>query len=183
VVDHSLRTATVYATQMLKQQTHAAVDSKALKLDLRPTGRTHLLQQWSCVEHDLRLVLPAEIGGEKLTFEMEGTLWLVRQAREHKEISSVLQLMQDPDFFMSIPPLAKAAPIQAQGISEAIRRLAPLGLMCSVDVDLKYEGQGRVAQLSKKLASRISMTFDDYSTEPIPAGAFDPPPGYRVVRP
>jgi hypothetical protein len=182
IIDHSLRQATVYVTSSLRQETDASVDSKAIKLEVKPTGRTHVLQKWPCVEHTLSLTMPAEIGGEKLSFEMEGTLWLARNTPEQKEIAAVLKLMQDPDFFLGIPTLAKSSPVQARGISEAIRRIAPMGLLCSVDVSLKYEGTGRIAQLSKKMASRISLTFDDYSTEPIPKDTFQVPAGYRVVK-
>jgi hypothetical protein len=183
VLDHSLRTATVYSTATLNQQTEASVDSKALKLNLKPTGRTHTLGKWTCVEHSLELSMPAQIADEKLSFEMDGTLWLARDVPEQKETAAVLRLMQAPDFFLGIPTLAKASPVQARGISEAIRRIAPMGLLCSVEVNLKYEGTGRVAQLSRKLASRIGLTYDDYSTDPIPKDAFLTPPGYRVVRP
>jgi len=183
VVDHSLRQATVYATSSLKQQTDASVDSKAIKMELKPTGRTHTLQSWPCVEHNLSLAMPAEIGGEKLSFEMEGTIWLAKDTPEQKETAAVLKLMREPDFFMGIPALAKTSPVQARGISEAIRRIAPLGLLCSVDVSLKYEGTGRIAQLSRKMASRISLTYDDYTSEPIPKGTFDIPAGYRQVKP
>lgn len=182
VLDHSLRQATVYSTASLKEQTDASVDSKAIKMDLKATGRTHTLQKWPCAEHRLSLAMPAEIGGEKLSFQMEGTIWLARNTPEQKETATVLKLMQEPDFFMGIPALAKASPVQARGISEAIRRLAPLGLLCSVDVALRYEGTGRVATLSKKMASRISLTYDDYGTEPIAKGAFDVPAGYKVVK-
>lgn len=182
VIDHSLRQATVYTTASLRQQTDASVDSKAIKLEVKPTGRIHTLQKWPCVEHTLSLAMPAEIGGEKLSFEMEGTLWLARNTPEQKQTATVLKLMQDPDFFMGIPTLAKTSPVQTRGISEAIRRIAPMGLLCSVDVALKYEGTGRIAQLSRKMASRISLTYDDYSSETIPEDAFAVPAGYRVVK-
>jgi hypothetical protein len=182
IIDHSLRQATVYATSSLREQTDASVDSKAIKLEVKPTGRTHNLQKWPCAENTLSLTMPAEIGGEKLNFEMEGTLWLARNTAEQKETATVLKLMQDPDFFMGIPALAKTSPVQARGISEAIRRIAPMGLLCSVDVSLRYEGTGRVAQLSRKMASRISLTYDDYSTDTIPKDTFEVPTGYRIVK-
>jgi hypothetical protein len=158
------------------------VDSKAIKLEVKPTGRIHTLQKWPCTEHTLSLGMPAEIGGEKLSFEMEGTIWLARNTAEQRETAAILKLMQDPDFFMGIPTLAKTSPVQARGISEAIRRVAPMGLLCSVDVSLKYEGSGRIAALSRKMASRISLTYDDYSTENIPKGTFDIPAGYQSIR-
>ena len=182
IVDHSLRQATVYGMTSLKQQTDASVDSKAVKVEVRPTGRTHTLQKWPCTEHTLSMGMPAEIGGEKLNFEMQGTIWLARNTTEQSETAAILKLMQDPDFFMGVPALAKSSPVQARGISEAIRRVAPMGLLCSVDVALKYEGTGRIAALSSKLASRISLTFDDYRTENIPKGIFEIPAGYHTVR-
>lgn len=183
IVDHSLRQATVYSTSSIKAQTEGSVDSKSIKLEVTPTGRTHILQKWPCTEHTLSLTMPAEIGGEKLSFEMAGTLWVARNTAEQRETASVLKLMQEPDFFLGIPTLAKTSPVQARGISEAIRRVAPMGLLCSVDVALKYEGTGRVATLSKKMASRISLTYDDYSTDVIPKGTFEVPTGYRIIRP
>lgn len=183
ILDHSLRQATVYSTSSLREQTDASVDSRAIRLETRPTGRIHVLQKWPCAEQALKLAMPAEIGGEKLSFEMEGTIWLARNTAEQRETAAVLRLMQEPDFFLGIPALTRASPVQARGLSEAFRRLAPMGLLCSVDVALKYEGTGRVATLSKKLASRISLTFDDYDDAPIPKGTFDIPAGYRIERP
>ena len=91
VLDHSLRQATVYSTGDLKQETDAAVDSKAIKLEVKPTGRTHMLQKWDCAENTIRLSMPAEIGGEKLDFEMAGTIWLARNTKELLEFADVFR--------------------------------------------------------------------------------------------
>jgi hypothetical protein len=182
VIDHSMRTATVFANTSIKQQVNATVDEKAIKIAVKPTGRVHKLQDWPCAEHNLTLTMPAEIGGEKLTFDMQGTVWLARDTPQQKEVAPILKLMTDPEFFMGVPALTKSSPVQAEGISEAIRHVAPMGLLCSVNMNLKYEGTGRVASLSKKMASRLSLTFLDYSTAPIPKGTFDIPAGYRVVK-
>lgn len=182
VLDHSQHLATVYDMTVLKQQLHVAVDEKAIKLDLQPTGRRHMLKRWPCIEHRLDFAMPAEVGEEKLSFEMAGTVWLAKNTPEQKETAAVLKLMQAPDFFMGVPGLNRSSQIQAQGLSVAVRRIAPLGLLCSVDVDMKYEGSGRVAALSKKMTSRVSLTFDDYDTTPIAKGTFEIPQGYRVVR-
>lgn len=182
VIDHSQRLATVFASQQLRQQADASLDTREMRLEVRATGRTQALQRWTCVEHELRFAVPAEIAGEQLSFEMHGTIWLARQVPEQRAIARVLRHMQEPDFFLALPPMARAAPVQAQGLSEAVRRLAPMGLLCAVDVSLNYQGQGRVAQLSRKMASRISLSYHDYSTAPIPPEVFEPPAGYQVVR-
>lgn len=182
VVDHSLRQATVYTMSSLNQDADARFSSKDLKLDLDPTGRKHQLQGWNCVEHKLRSSMPAEVGGEKVSFAMDGTLWLAKNAPEQRETSAFVKAAQEPDFFMGIPALAKNSPGQAKGMSEVVRRLAPLGLLCAVDVNIRYEGTGRMAELSRKLASRIAVTYDKYSTDALKRDVFDVPKGYRVIK-
>jgi hypothetical protein len=67
-------------------------------------------------------------------------------------------------------------------MSEIVRRMAPMGLLCAVDVKTKYEGTGRMAALSNKLDSRISLTYQQYGSAPLKADVFDIPSGYKVVR-
>jgi hypothetical protein len=182
VIDHSQRLAQIYAMSALNQQTDAKIASKDLKLDLKPTGRSHMLQKWKCAEHTLAAAMPAEIGGEKASFTLVGTVWLARDTAEQKEVAAFITAAQQPDFFMGIPALAKSSPGQARGMSEIVRRMAPMGLLCSVDVKTKYEGTGRMAALSNKLDSSISLTYQQYGSAPLKPEVFDIPKGYRVER-
>ena len=182
VIDHSLRAAQVFTMASLNQQTDAKVSSKELKLDLKPTGRKHQLQKWNCAEHEIAAAMPAEVGGEKVSFTLTGTVWLARDTAEQKEVAAFITAAQNPDFFMGIPALAKSSPTQARGMSEIVRRMAPMGLLCAVDVKTNYEGSGRMAALSNKLNSRISLTYQQYGRAPLKADVFDIPKGYRVER-
>lgn len=182
VIDHSQRLATVYMMAALNQQTDAKISSKDLKLDLTPTGRKHNLQKWNCAEHQIAAAMPAEVGGEKVSFTLNGTVWLARDTAEQKEVAAFIDAAQSPDFFMGIPALAKSSPAQARGMSEIVRRMAPMGLLCAVDVKTKYEGTGRMAALSNKLDSRISLTYQQYGSAPLKADVFDIPKGYRAER-
>ncbi len=182
IVDHSLRQATLFTMASLNKDPDARFSSKDLKLELTPTGRRHQLQAWNCAEHKLHVAMPAEVAGEKVSFEMEGTIWLARNAAEQAETNAFVRAAQDPDFFMGIPALASKSPGQARGLSEVVRRLAPLGLLCAVDVNTRYEGSGRMAELSRKMASRIAVTYEHYMTDPLKDDIFAIPRGYRVVR-
>lgn len=182
VIDHSQRLAQIYAMAALNQQTDAKISSKDLKLDLTPTGRKHALQKWSCTEYEIAAAMPAEVGGEKVSFTLTGQVWLARDTPEQKETAAFVNAAQTPDFFMGIPALAKTSPAQARGMSEIVRRMAPMGLLCAVDVKTQYEGSGRMAALSNKLDSRISLTYEQYGSAPLKADVFDIPNGYRVVR-
>jgi len=182
VIDHSQRLAQIYAMASLNQQTDAKISSQDLKLDLKPTGRKHALQKWNCAEYEIVAAMPAEVGGEKVSFTLTGNVWLARDTEEQKETAAFVNAAQTPDFFMGIPALAKSSPAQARGMSEIVRRMAPMGLLCAVDVKTKYEGTGRMAALSNKLDSSISLTYQQYGSAPLKADVFDIPTGYRVER-
>ncbi len=183
VIDHSQRQASVYTMASLKQDANARFSSKDLKLELTPTGRKHQLQGWNCAESRIHVAMPAELAGERVSFEMDGTIWLARNTPEQAETAVFVKAAQEPDFFMGIPILAKQSPGQAKGMSEVVKRLAPLGLLCAVDVETRYEGSGRMAELSRKMASRIAVTYEKYSTDPLKDEIFEIPRGYQVVRP
>ncbi|OYY93422.1 MAG: hypothetical protein B7Y41_11695 [Hydrogenophilales bacterium 28-61-23] len=182
VVDHSQRLAQVYTMSALNTQADTKLASKDLKLNLTPTGRRHMLQKWTCAEYDLVAAMPAEVGGEKVSFTLAGTVWLARDVPEQRETAAIVSAAQTPDFFMGIPALAKSSPAQARGMSEIVRRMAPMGLLCAAEVKTKYEGSGRMATLSNKLDSRISLSYEQYGSTPLNADAFDIPNGYRVTR-
>lgn len=182
IIDHSQRQATLFTMSSLNQDPNARFASKDLKLDLDPTGRKHQLQGWNCAEHKLHAAMPAEVAGEKVSFEMDGTIWLAKNAPEQGETNAFVKAAQEPDFFMGIPALAKKSPGQAKGLSEVVRRLAPMGLLCAVDVNTRYEGTGRMAELSRKMASRIAVTYEKYSTDVLKDDVFDIPKGYRVIK-
>lgn len=182
VIDHSQRLAQVYAMAALNPHSDAKIVSKDLTLDMKPTGRKYALQKWNCIEHDIAAAMPAEVGGEKVSFTLTGQIWLARDTAEQKETAAFINAAKTPDFFMGIPALAKSSPSQARGMSEIVRRLAPMGLLCAVDVKTQYEGSGRMAALSNKLDSRISLTYEQYGSAPLKAEVFNIPHGYRVVR-
>lgn len=182
IIDHSLRQAQVYTMSVLNKEADARVASKDVKLELVATGRKQALQDWNCIEHRLNFTMPAEVGGEKLAFELDGHIWLARGTPQQKETTHFVKAAADPNFFLGIPALAKSSPAQARGISEAIRRISPMGLVCAIDVDTRYQGSGRLAELSRKLSSRVSVTYERYSVDDIPADVFDVPKGYRVIK-
>jgi hypothetical protein len=160
IVDHSLRQASVYAMSALNQDADARFSSKDLKLDLTPTGRRHQLQNWNCAEHNLGMS-PC-----RRKWRREGELrdgpapsgW--RRTPPNKGNRRVRQGRPGTGFLHGHSRLAKKSPGQAKGMSEVVRRLAPLGLLCAVDVETRYEGTGRMAELSRKMASRIAVTYE-----------------------
>jgi len=183
VIDHSQRQARVYAMADLREQGGARASASDLQLKITPTGRRQALQDWNCAEHTLEVAMPAQLGEERVSFEITGQVWLARNTPEQKEIAAFIKAAENPNFFMAIPALARSSPEQARGISEVVRRLAPLGLLCAANLETRYQGTGRLAELSRKMNSRISVQYEQYSTQALNDELFRIPQGYRVIRP
>jgi hypothetical protein len=180
VIDHGLRQAEVHQIEDGKSASSKAA-KVGYKLDLDKTGRQHAVKHWQCVEYTLQASMPAEIGGEKATFQLAGSVWLAKDTPEQKEMETFRAAASTPEFLVGLPAVAKITEDQALGVGETIRRLANMGTLCAFDVQTRYDGGGRMATLSQKVPTRLSLTYDNFRTDSLDANAFSIPAGYQTV--
>lgn len=153
--------------------------NNVLSLDLKATGRKHDLQGWNCEEYSLDASLPGEMGQEKVTLVLDGEVWLERRPSERKELAPFVKAVATEDFFVGSALPGQAANAQAQGINEAMRQVLGKGMLCAADIRLKYEGNGPMADLGRRMATKASIVYETVSEEPVKDEMFDPPAGYR----
>lgn len=182
VLDPLFRRADVYDLGAIRTNTEVSAPVNKLKLEIERTGRTQALHDWSCSEYNLTASMPAVIGTEEIIFHLKGQVWIAEHAPEEAELKDLIKLAKRPDFFLTIPQIASVMPAQARSMSELVRKLAPKGLPCAGQVDVSYEGNGPLANLARKMPTRLGFEFQSYSTKPIPADAFTIPPGYQTVQ-
>lgn len=177
VVDHFLRQIEVHA--LASGKTGSGND---LRLDLKPTGRRHLLQDWNCEEHTLSASLPAEMGREKVTVVLDGTVWLERRAGERKEVAPFVKAVAAEDFFVGAAVPGQPANAQAQGVNEVMRRVFARGMLCAADIQLQYEGSGPMADLGRRMATKAGIVYESVSDQALADDLFELPADYRIVR-
>jgi hypothetical protein len=182
VMDHALRQATLYAMPGKVSTPEAKAVRKDLKLDLDKTERKHQLQDWVCEEHKLDAALPTQIGQDKAVFKLLGTVWLAAGTPEQKEMNALRKAAEAPDFLPGVPLQAKISEDQALVVAEVIKRLSGKGMLCAMEVQTQYEGTGRMVELARKVATRFSLTYDSYTTDKLPAAAFQIPDGYKQLK-
>ncbi|MDP2432947.1 MAG: hypothetical protein Q8O33_13055 [Pseudomonadota bacterium] len=181
-LDHSQRQLRVYAMNALANTPEAKVSHQELKLGLDATGQKHTLGTWNCAEHKLDASMPAELGPEKVLLRLDGKVWLARNTREQKDLQAFFKAMDTPDFLIGIPGLQKSSPAHIRALGEVLRRLFSQGMVCAIDVELKYEGGGRMAELARRMGSRLNLVYESVTTDPVPDEFFKVPPGYQQVR-
>lgn len=182
IIDPLFRRAEVYDLSALKANVEVSAPIDRLKLDIERTGRQHPLRDWTCSEYNLTVSMPAVMGNEEIVFNLKGQVWLAEDARERAAVKDLIKIVQRPDFFLAVPQIARTMPAQARAVSELIRKLAPKGLPCAGQFDISYEGNGPLANLARKLPTRLALEFQNYSTNPIPPEAFAIPAGYQKVQ-
>lgn len=182
IIDPLFRRAEVYDLNAIKANTEVSAPVDRLKLNIERTGRQHPLRDWTCSEYNLTVSMPAVMGNEETVFNLKGQVWLAERARERAAVKDLIKIAKRPDFFLAIPQIARTMPAQARAVSELIRKLAPMGLPCAGQFDISYEGSGPLANLARKLPTRLGLEFQNYSTNPIPPEAFAIPAGYQIVQ-
>ncbi len=184
VIDHLMRQATRQAMAPPPPPSGPARgrarQDDGIQLDLKASGERRPLQGWQCAEQHLTARVPATLGQESATVVLEGTLWLAAKTREQAEFDRFLRALGNEDFFMGAPNLAGA---QTLAINETLRRVLPRGVLCAADIEVRYEGGGRLAELGSRMATRVSLAWDRFSSEAVDASLFAIPAGYRVIGP
>lgn len=182
IIDHMTRVAEVHDMSAVQAATEVSAPLKNLKMTLEKTGNSKPLKHWKCEEHSLTASMPARLGNEETVFHLKGQLWVAGKVKELTEIRELIKIAKKPDFFLGIPAVAKVSPAQSAALSEVIRRLAPKGLLCAGEIETNYEGNGPMANLARRIPARLSITFQDFSREPIEQDVFSIPAGYQLVR-
>lgn len=179
VIDHQLRQAEV---RTLEADGKKGAD-KAVKLELTPTGRRHDLRHWECLEHELGASLPGMVGQEEVTVSLAGQVWLAPNTKEQRTVNPFIKAIPAQDLFVGVPVQGGAASSQVQGVNEVLRRILPKGMLCAAQIQIDYEGGGPMANLARRMATRLSLVYEGLSDDLLEEALFDVPDGYRLIKP
>lgn len=182
IIDHFTRIAEVHDLGTLDARTEASAPASGLKLKFEPTGNSRPLLNWTCKEHAIAASMPARLGNEETIFQLKGTVWVASGVAEEAAIKGLVSEAKKPDFFLGLPAMANVTPAHARMMSELIRKLATKGLPCAGELEGSYEGTGPLVNLARKMPSKISVTFQKFSSDAIGQDMFMIPAGYQQMQ-
>lgn len=180
VIDHASRQIETHDLKNLQATTEVSAPVNGMKMSMDKTGQTRPLRHWNCEAYNLNASIPTRLGNEETVFHLKGLVWLASDVPEQAAVKNLVKLTRQPDFFMGIPAVAKVTPAQSQLFSEIIRKLAPKGLPCSGELETSYEGNGPMANLARRMPTRMNVVFQDFASTPIRPDLFTLPSGYMT---
>lgn len=182
LIDHVSRQVEMHDLKSLQAGAEMGAPASTLKFTLEPTGETRALRHWKCEAHLLTASMPTRLGHEETAFHLNGKVWVARGTPEQAAVKKWVEMAQQRDFFLGIPAAVKATPAQARMLSDLVRELAPRGLPCGGELDARYEGNGPMANLAKRIPARLTLSIQDFNAAPIKPEMFVVPDGYAVRR-
>lgn len=180
VIDHAGRQVDIHDLNSLQSTAEVSAPASRMKMALERTGQTRPLRHWNCEAYSVKASIPARLGNEETVFHLAGKVWVAANVPEQAAVRELVKLARQDDFFLGIPTVAKVTPAQSQLFSEIIRKLAPKGLPCACELEASYEGDGPMANLARRMPTRLSIAFQDFSSEAVKDVLFSLPPGYPV---
>jgi len=146
-----------------------------------PTAETRQIAGASCTVHTMDVMVPAEMGGEKIQFLISGPVCLSKNAPGQAEFAAFYKAASEKGMIFGDPRAARAQPGPGRGMSALYREFAGLGVPLAQEMNIKFSGTGPMAGMMSKMgSSTVTTEVLSISTDPIPDSAFEIPAGFSV---
>jgi hypothetical protein len=180
VLDHALRSAEVFTLGGARRAKLAG--KKPIRISLARAQGEFAIRHWQCLEHSLQAETAAILGTEPATFRLRGSVWLAAKTPEQADMETLGKAADQPNYLLGLPSMAGIPADQAEVVGEVLRQLVGKGMLCALDLEARYAGSGRMAELAGKMATRLTVFYTDFSVQAIADESFTIPAGYRVTR-
>ena len=180
--DSKKKEADVYDMQKMSADMSKSVQVSELKASIKPNGKTKELLGKTATGYDMTVSIPASAGGMKMVVNLEGPMWIVKNAPGAAEYLAFYKAAVDKGWFFSDPGTAKAQPGQAKAMAEVQRQLASTGgIPYEQEMTVKMSGEGPMKAMFEKMGNMTSTTtVTGIEAGTLAADLFNVPAGYKL---
>lgn len=183
-LDHAKKQAQVHSMADLRKNMDQAMKAGPPAASVTPNGQTEEVAGQTCTGYDVRMSMPMAMGPDPgMKMSMSGPVCIARGAPGTEDFTRFYLAAAERGFIFSDPRAAKAAPQQSQGMAELYKQMAEIGgIPYRMEMSMKVEGQGPMADMMNKMMANSSFTttVQSVTTDAIAADRFDVPAGYAV---
>jgi hypothetical protein len=180
---HDKKEAQVFEMSTLREGMGQALQT-APAASVTPNGETREIAGRQCDGYDMSVTMGMTVGPDKsLKMTMSGPVFIAKGAPGTEDLQRFYTAAAERGFVMSDPQSAKAAPQQAQGMTELYRKIAEIGgVPYSMQMSMTVDGSGPMADMMSKMMGNMSFsnTVVSANTDAIGDDIFEIPAGYTV---
>jgi hypothetical protein len=203
IIDAAAGTMTTFDNQSKEAQVvdmkqmaqNEAVDMSGITASLTPNGQTKAIMGTTTSGYDLHVAVPVNLpqgrgmGGESVTMEMTGPVWIAKNAPGQQDWRHFFETASKNGMFLSNPGQGRAGMGQAgeaKGMAKIYEAIAQTGgVPYEMDITMKIGGTGQVAQMMGRMggmATAVTTTVTNISTASIADSEFEVPAGYTIKK-
>lgn len=162
-----------------------SIDTAAIRSTFRPNGQTRKIGEVTATGYDVRVTVPATMGGPtgpKMTVTNAGTVWLANGAPGSADYAAFYEAAAAKGFIFSDPRAAKGQPGQAKAMADMYRQFASAkGLPWEMDMQISVAGEGPMAAMMSSLGnSELRTSTQSVDVAPLADELFTPPAGMKL---
>jgi hypothetical protein len=167
------------------QEISKSIPAEGVEASITPNGQTKTINGQAAEGFDVKIVVPATIGGPgglPVTMLLSGVSWIARGVPGAADYAAFYSGAAEKGWIFSDPRAAQGAPGQAKAMAQMYAEFAQIGgLPYEANMDIAVEGDGPVAAMMAKMGGVSTMTtIDSVETGPLDDALFQVPANYKL---
>ena len=167
------------------QEISKSIPAEGVEASITPNGQTKTINGQPAEGFDVKIVVPATIGGPgglPVTMLLSGISWIARGVPGAADYAAFYSGAAEKGWIFSDPRAAQGAPGQAKAMAQMYAEFAQIGgLPYEANMDIAVEGDGPVAAMMAKMGGvSTTTTIDSVETGPLDDALFQVPANYKL---
>jgi len=181
LLNHKKKQAEVTDTRDISKQLEK-ISGEGIQASLKSTGRTRQMLGETVEEYQVTIRIPiSPAPDQSVVMVMSGPAWIAPDSPARRDFGQFYLAAAEKGLFFGDPQAAKAQPGPAKAMTELYRRMAEAGVPYSMEMQVKFEGEGMLAAMMSRMASSsFQNTINEVSVGPLSDDLFEIPAGYKV---
>lgn len=185
VLNDKKKEVDVWDMAAFTQEISRSVPAEDVQASIAPNGQTKTINGQVADGFDVKIVVPATIGGPgglPVTMLLSGVSWIARGVPGAADYAAFYKGAAEKGWIFSDPRAAKGAPGQAKAMAQMYAEFAAIeGLPYEANMDIEVEGDGPIAAMMAKVGGvSMTTTIDSVETAPLDDVLFQVPADYTL---
>ncbi len=185
ILNEKKKEADVWDMAAFTQEMSKSVPAEGVKASITPNGQTKTINGQATDGFDVKIVVPATLGGPggmPVTMLLGGVSWIARGVPGAADYAAFYKGAAEKGWIFSDPRAAQGAPGQAKAMAQMYAEFAAIGgLPYEANMDIKVEGDGPIAAMMAKMGGvTTTTTIDAVDTAPLADTLFQVPADYTL---